>query len=110
MTAQWRKSLDLVAPPGSLFLLVFDLPGNGFTLPGVGTFATSLGLAPSFGVVVDGLGVFQPANQTAIVPWNLTFPVPAIFQGLAFNLEAFVPSAQAANGSFLITNRLQLQL
>jgi hypothetical protein len=100
----------------SPFILAIDLPlgppqfpSGVYFLPPWGTFATSLGLLPSFTALEDGLGLFTPApTPLGVLPpggqRNLSYFVPLGAAGLTIVTEAYIVDAQAPNGVFWISN------
>ena len=61
---------------------------------------------PNYIPVLDGVGMFGPANPLAVLPANgngqWTFPVPAL--GISLGAQALISDTKAPNGSFNITN------
>ena len=109
-TVGGQVQVTVDAPAGSPLVLAIDTWGFAIPFPGLGIFHTSLGTAPTFGVLADGLGAFVPANPTDLAPWSATYPLPNPYLGIPITLEAYVLTPQAANGLFQISNHIDVQL
>jgi hypothetical protein len=98
--------LRLDGPSGNPLVVGADAPGFNLTLPGIGSFRTSLGLLPTFFVLADDFGILGAPIPTTGTPWTFTFTPPPIPVGLTVTAEGYVVHPGAANGIVTISNPL----
>jgi hypothetical protein len=89
------------------FVLAADVPGISFSIPGWGTFNTSLGTGPGWILLFDSIGIFHLPDPIS-TPWSQTVTAPPP-QGLTLSFQAYVVDVAAANGIIAISGPAILQ-
>jgi hypothetical protein len=105
-------SLNVDGLPPSPVIICADAHGIVNPIPPFGTAHTSLGVLPTFFPVIDGVGVFAPANPSSQTPFVFSIipAPPAGSLNLAITLEAYVLSPFGVNGVFMISNHIEVFL